>query len=84
MPASSDSAVDSELEAALYAAIEAGELPNTELSKLVFKNSMRFPDAIVLTRVGKFYEVRVSYSKYSIDRRMCSPTSLQPSILPMC
>ncbi|CAD6571986.1 MAG: DNA mismatch repair ATPase msh1 [Tremellales sp. Tagirdzhanova-0007] len=56
MPASSDSAVDSELEAALYAAIEAGELPNTELSKLVFKNSMRFPDAIVLTRVGKFYE----------------------------
>ena len=55
--ASSDTAADLELDAAMQAAIKAGELPDTQLSKMVFKNSMRFPDAIVLTRVGKFYEV---------------------------
>ncbi len=44
-------------EAAFLRAVEAGELPGTDLSKVVYKHRMRFPDAIVLTRVGKFYEV---------------------------
>lgn len=44
-------------DAAFDKAVKKGELPNSHLSRLIFKQRMRFPDAIVLTRVGKFYEV---------------------------
>lgn len=39
------------------AAVSAGSIPNSALAKQVFLNWKRFPDCIVLTRVGKFYEV---------------------------
>ena len=37
-------------------AVAAGDVPDTALSKQVYLNWKRFPDCIVLTRVGKFYE----------------------------
>jgi hypothetical protein len=33
------------------------EIPDTQLLKDIYRNYLRFPDCIVLTRVGKFYEV---------------------------
>lgn len=44
-------------EAEYRAALEAGEIPETPLSKLVWLNWKRFPDCILLTQVGNFYEV---------------------------
>lgn len=45
-------------EEALYKqAIISGDIPDTALAKQVYLNWKRFPDCIVLTRVGKFYEV---------------------------
>ena len=38
-------------------AVNEDRVPNTDLAKVVFRNWRRFPDCIVLTRVGKFYEV---------------------------
>ncbi|KAK8845444.1 hypothetical protein IAR55_006157 [Kwoniella newhampshirensis] len=40
----------------LRQAIEAGIIPNTPLAREVYLNWKRFPDCILLTRVGKFYE----------------------------
>ena len=39
-------------------AVVKGEIPDTALAKQVYLNWRRFPDCIILTRVGKFYEVR--------------------------
>jgi hypothetical protein len=38
-------------------AVAEGDVPDTALAKQVYLNWKRFPDCIVLTRVGKFYEV---------------------------
>jgi len=38
-------------------ALDEWKIPDTDLHKHVFRNMKRFPDCIVLTRVGKFYEV---------------------------
>jgi hypothetical protein len=38
-------------------AVKTGDIPDTALAKQVYLNWKRFPDCIVLTRVGKFYEV---------------------------
>jgi hypothetical protein len=38
-------------------AIASGDIPDTALAKQVYLNWKRFPDCVVLTRVGKFYEV---------------------------
>ncbi|WWC58081.1 uncharacterized protein I303_100616 [Kwoniella dejecticola CBS 10117] len=40
----------------LHAAIAAGIIPDSPLSREVYVNWLRFPDCILLTRVGKFYE----------------------------
>ncbi|WWC97095.1 hypothetical protein V866_003973 [Kwoniella sp. B9012] len=37
-------------------AIAAGTIPSSDLSREVYTNWLRFPDCILLTRVGKFYE----------------------------
>ncbi|WVQ80362.1 hypothetical protein IAT38_002467 [Cryptococcus sp. DSM 104549] len=41
---------------AVQRAIDSGEIPRSPLALEVFINSRRFPDCILLTRVGKFYE----------------------------
>lgn len=47
----------SDLTAQYKAAVVRGEVPDTPLAEEVYTNWKRFPDAILLTRVGKFYEV---------------------------
>ena len=42
------------------AAVASGEIPFTELSKVVFRNWIRFPGCTVLIKVGSFYEVSLS------------------------
>lgn len=39
------------------AAVTRGEVPDSPLAEQVYENWKRFPDAVLLTRVGKFYEV---------------------------
>ena len=39
------------------AACNAGKVPDTELSRLIYKNWIRFPETVILFRVGSFYEV---------------------------
>ena len=59
-----DAEVDSSAkteEAEYHAAITHGTIPDTALAKQVWQNWMRFPDCIVLTRVGKFYEVSLPF-----------------------
>lgn len=55
--------IDEEMEKAL----DEWKIPDTDLAKHVFRNTKRFPDCIVLTRVGKFYEV----SPPALALRMC-------------
>jgi hypothetical protein len=38
-------------------AVAAGDIPDTALAKQVYLNWKRFPGCIIITRVGKFYEV---------------------------
>jgi hypothetical protein len=45
-------------------AIASGDIPDTALAKQVYLNWKRFPDCVVLTRVGKFYEVSVVVKRY--------------------
>ena len=40
-------------------AIASGDIPDTALAKQVYLNWKRFPECVVLTRVGKFYEVSI-------------------------
>lgn len=44
-------------EADFLAAVEAGTVPDTRLARVVWANWKRFPDCILLTQVGQFYEV---------------------------
>ena len=55
VPAKSEAemTIDEQMEKAL----DEWKIPDTDLAKHVFRNTKRFPDCIVLTRVGKFYEV---------------------------
>jgi hypothetical protein len=46
-------------------AVAAGDIPDTALAKQVYLNWKRFPDCIVLTRVGKFYEASCPRSAVS-------------------
>ncbi|WRT63671.1 uncharacterized protein IL334_000594 [Kwoniella shivajii] len=48
------SAIDEE--AQVEKAIEEGTIPSSTLAREVYTNWLRFPDCILLTRVGKFYE----------------------------
>lgn len=48
---------ETDLRASYLAAVAQGEVPDSPLAEQVYQNWKRFPDAIVLTRVGKFYEV---------------------------
>ena len=41
------------------AACNAGKVPDTDLSRLIYKNWIRFPGCVILYRVGSFYEVSV-------------------------
>ncbi|KAL1404999.1 hypothetical protein Q8F55_008617 [Vanrija albida] len=43
-------------EAEFLAAVEAGTVPDTRLARVVWTNWKRFPDCILLTQVGQFYE----------------------------
>nr|XP_019048677.1 hypothetical protein I302_02450 [Kwoniella bestiolae CBS 10118]OCF27607.1 hypothetical protein I302_02450 [Kwoniella bestiolae CBS 10118] len=45
-----------EEQAAVDEAVKAGTIPDSALSREVYTNWLRFPDCILLTRVGKFYE----------------------------
>ena len=51
----------SDTEAVIHAetqrAIDEQRIPSSPLAESVYKNYLRFPGCIVLTRVGKFYEV---------------------------
>ncbi|ORY34333.1 muts domain V-domain-containing protein [Naematelia encephala] len=38
------------------AAVDVGRIPDTDLSRVIWKHWQRFPGCVVLTRVGKFYE----------------------------
>lgn len=52
-------------------AVASGDIPDTALAKQVYLNWKRFPGCIVLTRVGKFYEVcplKVSSSSVLTDQ----------------
>jgi hypothetical protein len=49
-------------------AVAEGDVPDTALAKQVYLNWKRFPDCIVLTRVGKFYEVRQIKSDMKFQR----------------
>lgn len=48
-----DQVINQQLEKAL----DNGEIPDSPLAHTVFRNWKRFPDCIVMTKVGKFYEV---------------------------
>lgn len=68
-------------------AVKTGDIPDTALAKQVYLNWKRFPDCIVLTRVGKFYEVSLKYhfklSKVVNGRSQthhCSRTSPRPFV----
>ena len=58
-------------------AIRTGDIPDTALAKQVYLNWKRFPDCIVLTRVGKFYEVSQDYRVYPKAVLIISLTLLQ-------
>lgn len=38
-------------------AVKAGQVPDTALSRLIYDNWKRFPDCVLLTQVGSFFEV---------------------------
>jgi hypothetical protein len=44
-------------EAAFLEAVARKEIPDTELARVIWRNMKLFPDAVLLTRVGGFYEV---------------------------
>jgi hypothetical protein len=48
---------DAAEEAAYVEAVRNGTIPETPLAKLVWLNWRRFPDCVLLTQVGNFYEV---------------------------
>lgn len=54
----SSAAAEADLDAQYREAVSQGVLPDTPLAREVFGYWKRFPDAILLMRVGKFYEVR--------------------------
>jgi hypothetical protein len=57
-PSSTDSdSRDLDARSLYRAAVDRGEIPDTPLAEQIYANWTRFPDAILLTRVGKFYEV---------------------------
>ncbi|WVQ76288.1 hypothetical protein IAR50_005953 [Cryptococcus sp. DSM 104548] len=55
----------------IHNAIQSGIIPDTALAHEIFLNWKRFPDCILLTRVGKFYE-----SYFEPARRLASILSL--------
>lgn len=74
--------ISPEEQAEYEAALKAGEIPETPLSKLVWLNWKRFPDCILLTQVGNFYEVgalsasEAHNSSLTFNRRSrCLPSS---------
>lgn len=50
-------AVDNQDDLEFQAAVAANKVPETYLSRLVWDNWKRFPDCVLLTQVGNFYEV---------------------------
>ena len=48
-------------------AILENRIPNTDLAVSIFRNVLRFPDCLVLTRVGKFYEVSTDLLHHPIS-----------------
>ncbi len=63
---------DPELEAAL----EEGSIPDSPLARQVFANWKRYPESIVLTRVGKFYEVSPRPASAEVSTHSCSCTKV--------
>ncbi|WWC85774.1 uncharacterized protein L201_000640 [Kwoniella dendrophila CBS 6074] len=56
-PVSTDRVLTPDAEQAeVEKAVKAGIIPNSLLSREVYTNWLRFPDCVLLTRVGKFYE----------------------------
>jgi len=49
--------VEQELQAKWQRAIETRQFPDTILAHGIFTNIQKYPDDIILTRVGMFYEV---------------------------
>ena len=53
---------EQDIEAQYRTAVSQGVLPDTPLAREVYGYWKLFPDAILLMRVGKFYEVRSLYT----------------------
>lgn len=65
-------------------AVASGDIPDTALAKQVYLNWKRFPGCIVLTQVGKFYEVcplKVSSSSVLTDQSYFAPAVRLSSLL---
>jgi hypothetical protein len=72
-----------ELDAKWQRAIDLREFPDTVLAHGIFTNMQKYPDDIILTRVGMFYEVSME-ALYSPGRltnfsRIPSPVILYAS-----
>jgi len=63
-------------------AIASGDIPDTALAKQVYLNWKRFPDCVVLTRVGKFYEVSVVMTGHMSADGVVLLRSRHPLIVP--
>ncbi|ODN76055.1 hypothetical protein L202_06000 [Cryptococcus amylolentus CBS 6039] len=59
----------------IHNAIQSGIIPDTALAHEIFLNWKRFPDCILLTRVGKFYEASL-FSYFEPARKLASILSL--------
>jgi hypothetical protein len=53
--------------AAFSRANKAGLVPDTDLARVIYRNMMMFPDEVLLTRVGGFYEVSSASYNNEID-----------------
>ncbi|GMK56766.1 hypothetical protein CspeluHIS016_0306060 [Cutaneotrichosporon spelunceum] len=64
MVVSDDTAAAAAENAEFARAVKAGQVPDTALARLVYDNWRRFPDCILLTQVGSFFE---SYFEPAIE-----------------
>jgi len=62
--------------------IASGDIPDTALAKQVYLNWKRFPDCVVLTRVGRFYEVSVVMTGHMSADGVVLLRSRHPLIVP--
>jgi hypothetical protein len=61
---------EQDLEAKWQRAIDLREFPDTGLAHGIFLNMQKYPDDIILTRVGMFYEVSQDISSDLHDEKL--------------